>query len=79
MRVFPEKEEEEELVKEANKLGVSLDECTTSVGLNRAELQRRILAARSDNRNSRLWVATFGVAVASVISAASAFYLAAKP
>lgn len=77
MRVFPEKEEE--LVKEANKLGVSLDEYTTSVGLNRAELQRRILAARSDNRNFRLWVATFGVAVASVISAASAFYLAAKP
>jgi hypothetical protein len=63
---------------EAERLGVTLyDIYKTKEGLkylDEPELQRRVLAAWADRRNGRLWLLALASAVASVLSAAAAWY-----
>jgi len=62
----------EPLLKEAKDLGVSLSEIGCPV--NYAELQRRVMEAKRFQRESRLWIVALASAVASIISAAAAWY-----
>jgi hypothetical protein len=69
------------LEEEAARLGVSLQEIYKGGAqgrtiLNEPELQRRILAAWADRRNARLWLLALVSAIASVLSAAAAWYAA---
>lgn len=72
MRKFPRKEED--LLKLAEKLAVSLDSSTTNVGIDRSIIQRRILAILAERRNSSLWKLALFSALASVFSGAAAWY-----
>ena len=63
---------DEEIEKECKKLGISFDSSTTGAGLDRTEMQRRILAAWANNRNSSLWLIALISAIASVVSAITA-------
>jgi hypothetical protein len=66
-----------ELEKEARKLGISLAETGASgggiTGMNVYEVQRRIREARTDRRNSWLWIVALLSAGASILSAAAAW------
>ncbi len=76
MRAFPKTEEG--LRKLADKLGVTHDSATTSVGEDRSIMQARILAILSERRNSSLWIIALLSAIASVLSALAAWYAIAK-
>ena len=67
MRKFPKTEAG--LVALADKLNISKDVCTNNAGLDRAEMQRRILAMLAERRNSSLWLVAV---ISSIASAASA-------
>lgn len=60
----------EELQKEVKKLGISQAE----IGDNDSLLQHRILEAKRDIRESRLWIIALVSAIGSVISAIAAWY-----
>ena len=60
----------EELQKEVEKLGISQAE----IGDNDSLLQHRILEAKRDIRESRLWIIALVSAIGSVISAIAAWY-----
>ena len=70
MRKFPKNEKE--LTALADKYNITYDSSTTDVGLDRAEIQRRILAIMSERRNSNLWIIALISSIASVISAITA-------
>lgn len=64
---------EDDLVKECEKMNVSFDNGTIpDVGLDRAEMQRRLLAAWAERRNSRLWIIALMSSLASIVSAVAA-------
>ena len=60
----------EELQKEVKKLGISQAE----IGDNDSLLQHRILEAKRDIRESRLWIIALVSAIGSVTSAIAAWY-----
>jgi hypothetical protein len=66
---------DEEIRKECIKLGISFDCSENSTGLDRAEMQRRILTVWANNRNESLWKIALISAIASVGSAIAAFLL----
>ena len=60
------------LLKEAAKLGVSTSELGGPE--NWAELQKRVMEAKRFHRESRVWIVALASAIASIISAAAAWY-----
>jgi len=60
------------LLKEAEDLGVSLSEIGGPI--NYAELQKRVMEAKRFQRDSRLWAVALASAIASILSAAAAWY-----
>ena len=76
MQKFPKTEEG--LLALADKLNITRDVCTNSTGLDRAEMQKRVLAMLSERRNSSLWIIALIAAIASAASAIAAWYSAAK-
>ena len=67
MRKFPKTEDE--LVALADKFNISKDVCTNETGLDRAEMQRRVLAMLAERKNSSLWLVAVISSIASVASA----------
>lgn len=76
MKAFPKNEDE--LVKMAEKLGVSFDSSTTDTGLDRSIIQNRILTVLNERRQSSLWLIALISSIASVLSAIAACYLAVR-
>ena len=76
MRKFPNTKDG--LNKLINKLGITHDSATGSVGEDRSIMQARVLAMLSERRNSSLWVIALISAISSAASAIAAWYLAAK-
>jgi len=70
MRTLPKTDEEIEA--ECKRLNISFDCSSNSTGLDRAEMQKRILAVWSNNRNSSLWIIALISAIASTFSALAA-------
>lgn len=70
MRKLPNTEEE--INDEAKKLGITFHTSANSTGLDHAEMQKRIIAARADKRDSTLWLIALVSSIASAISAATA-------
>lgn len=62
----------DELIKEAEKLGVSLSEIGGPI--NYAELQKRVIEAKRFKRESMAWFVALASAIASIISAGAAWY-----
>ncbi|GBE39130.1 hypothetical protein BMS3Bbin08_01749 [bacterium BMS3Bbin08] len=63
------------LEERANELGVSLHEVYTGRGhLVEPELQRRVMEVERSQREARLWLIALISAIASVLSAAAAWY-----
>ena len=72
MRKFPKSEEE--LLKLAKSLNVSLHSSTTNSGIDHSIIQSRILAILNERRNLKLWITALISAIASVFSAMAAWY-----
>lgn len=69
---------EEDIEKECKRLNITSYCSNEAKGMDKVELQRRIIAARSDSRNSWLFLLTILSAAASIISALAAFIAVAK-
>jgi hypothetical protein len=67
------------LTHEARRLGVSLNGLSSATGVrDEPELQRRVVVARRERRDARLWVLAVISAVAAVVSAVAAWYGAVR-
>ena len=65
------------LHKRAAKLGVSMHRTVDSdAGTNDAIVQERVMAAERHNRDGRMWIFAFVSAIASVVSALTAWFAA---
>lgn len=63
---------EEEIESECKRLNITQYSSCDGAGLDKAEMQRRILAVWANDRNSSLWLIALLSAIASVVSAATA-------
>lgn len=63
---------DEEILEECKRLNITQHSSCDGAGLDKAEMQRRILAAWENERNSSLWLLAFLSAIASILSAAAA-------
>jgi len=63
---------DEEIEAECKRLNITQHSSCDGAGLDKAEMQRRILAVWANNRNSSLWIIALLSAIASIISAATA-------
>ena len=76
MRRFPKNQDD--FNKLIDKLGITHDSATRSTGEDRSIMQARVLAMLNERRNSSLWIIALISAIASVVSAVAAWYVAAK-
>jgi hypothetical protein len=63
---------DEEIESECKRLNITQHSSCDGTGLDKAEMQRRILAVWANNRNSSLWLIALFSSIASIISAATA-------
>jgi hypothetical protein len=63
---------DEEIEAECKRLNITQHSSCDGTGLDKAEMQRRILAVWANNRNSSMWIIALLSAIASILSAAAA-------
>ncbi|MDO9042648.1 MAG: hypothetical protein Q7U64_09945 [Desulfocapsaceae bacterium] len=63
---------DEEIEAECKRLNITQHSSCDGTGLDKAEMQRRILAALTYQRGESMWIVSLLSAIASVISAATA-------